>query len=217
LDSSGTELARVGWDGRFAGASFSAATSSTRAAWQDSGSSTDPGTTSEGDQWFNTSQKVRKTVEAGQTHTLPQVLCGSTGVSTSATGLTRLGSCTVPANFLSAGDRVEMRFDYSHEGTETGFSFEVHWGGSVLVSRGGGASESVVSGKADAAVHSSGAQLSVLNWGATLTLQSLAVASSELLTAPLTIDFLGKMNTVTGETVTLRNFTVVRYPAQQNP
>jgi len=217
LDSSGTELARVGWDGRFAGASFSAATSSTRAAWQDSGSSTDPSTTSEGDQWFNTSQKVRKTVEAGQTHTLPQVLCGSTGVSTSATGLTRLGSCTVPANFLSAGDRVEMRFDYSHEGAETGFSFEVHWGGSVLVSRGGGASESLVSGKADAAVHSSGAQLSVLNWGATLTLQSLVVASSESLTAPLTIDFLGKMNATTGETVTLRNFTVVRYPAQQNP
>lgn len=217
LDSSGTELARVGWDGRFSAASFSAATSSTRAAWQDPGSSTDPSTTSEGDQWFNNSRKVRKTVEAGQTHTLPQVLCGSAGVSTSATGLTRLGSCTVPANFLSAGDRVEIRFDYSHEGAGTGFSFEVHWGGSVLVSRGGGASESMVSGKADATVHSGGAQLSALTWGATLTLQSLVVASSESLSAPLTIDFLGKMNAVSGEAVTLRNFTVVRYPAQQNP
>jgi hypothetical protein len=145
------------------------------------------------------------------------VLCGSAGVSTSATGLTRLGSCTVPANFLSTGDRVEIRFDYSHEGAGTGFSFEVHWGGSVLVSRGGGASESLVSGKADAAVHAGGAQLSALSWGATLTLQSLVAASSESLTAPLTIDFLGKMNAVTGETVTLRNFTAVRYPAQQNP
>jgi hypothetical protein len=217
LDSSGTELARVGWDGRFSAASFRAATSSTRAAWQDPGSSTDPSTTSEGDLWFNNSQKVRKTVEAGQTHTLPQVLCGSAGVSTSATGLTRLGSCTLPANFLSAGDRVEIRFDYSHEGAGTGFSFEVHWGGSVLVSRGGGASESMVSGKADAALHSGGAQLSALTWGAALTLQSLVLASSESLSAPLTIDFLGKMNAVSGETVTLRNFTVVRYPAQQNP
>ena len=217
LDSGGVELARVGWDGRFSAASFSAATSSTRAGWQDSGSATDPSTTSEGDQWFNNSRKVRKTVEAGQTHTLPQVLCGSAGVSTSATGLTRLGSCTVPANFLSTGDRVEIRFDYSHEGAGTGFSFEVHWGGSVLVSRGGGASESLVSGKADAAVHAGGAQLSALSWGATLTLQSLVAASSESLTAPLTIDFLGKMNAVTGETVTLRNFTAVRYPAQQNP
>lgn len=217
LDSSGTELARVGWDGRFSAATFSAATSSTRAAWQDPGSSTDPSTTSEGDQWFNNSQKVRKSVEAGQTHTQPQVVCGSAGVSTSATGLTRLGSCTWPANFLSAGDRVEIRFDYSHEGAGTGFSFEVHWGGSVLVSRGGGSSETLVSGKADAAVHSSGAQLSVLTWGAALTLQSLVAASSESLSAPLTVDFLGKMNAVTGETVTLRNFTVVRYPAQPNP
>jgi hypothetical protein len=42
-------------------------------------------------------------------------------------------------------------------------------------------------------------------------------SSSELLTAPLTIDFLGKMGATTGETVTLRNFTVVRIPAQANP
>jgi hypothetical protein len=217
LDSGGTELARVGWDGRFSGASFSAATSATRAAWQDSGSASDPSTTSEGDQWYNNSQKARKSVEAGQAHTQPQVLCSSTGTSTSATGLTRLGSCTVPANFLAAGDRVEMRFDYSHEGAGTGFSFEVHWGGTVLLSRAGAASETMAAGKADAALHSSGAQLSALSWGAVLTLQSLVAASSESLSAPLTIDFLGKMNAVSGETVTLRNFSVVRYPAQQNP
>jgi len=63
------------------------------------------------------------------------VLCGSTGANTSSTGLTQLGSCTLPANFLAAGDRVEIRFDYSHEGAGTGFSFQLNWGATVLVSR----------------------------------------------------------------------------------
>jgi hypothetical protein len=217
LGASGAELARVDWDGRFTGASFRATTSTTRAAWQDPGSAADPSTVTDGDLWFNNTQQSHKTVEASQTHTLPEVLCGSAGTATSATGLTRLGSCTIPANFLKPGDRVDVRFDYSHEGTGTGFSFEVRWGASVFVSRSSVTTEAMASGKADAGVHSAGAQLSTLSWGSTLTLQSLAVASSDSLAAPLTVDFLGKMNAVTGETVTLRNFTVVRYPAQQNP
>jgi len=49
--------------GRFSGASFGAATSATRAAWQDSGNSTDPSGAANGDLWFNTSQNVHKTVE----------------------------------------------------------------------------------------------------------------------------------------------------------
>jgi len=64
----------------------------------------------------------------------------------------------------------------------------------------------VVSGRVDAAVHSSGQQLSAQSWGATLTMQSLAAATNESLTAPLTISLLGKMNATPSETVTLRNF-----------
>jgi hypothetical protein len=217
LTSSGTVLAQVDPFGRFSGASFGAATSATRAAWQDSGNSTDPSGAANGDLWFNTSQNVHKTVEASQTHPLSQVLCGSTGANTSSTGLTQLGSCTLPANFLAAGDRVEIRFDYSHEGAGTGFSFQLNWGATVLVSRSSGSLETVVSGRVDAAVHSSGQQLSAQSWGATLTMQSLAAATNESLTAPLTISLLGKMNATTSETVTLRNFTVIRYAAQQNP
>jgi hypothetical protein len=46
---------------------------------------------------------------------------------------------------------------------------------------------------------------------------SQAAAANESLTAPLAISFLGKMNATTSDTVTLRNFTVIRYAAQQNP
>jgi hypothetical protein len=217
LNSSGTLLAQVDPYGRFSGVSFGAATSATRAAWQDSGNSTDPSGATNGDLWFNTTQNVHKTVEAGEAHPLAQVLCGSTGTNTSATGLTQLGSCTLPANFLAAGDRVEIRFDYSHEGATTGFSFQMNWGGTVLVSRSSVASETVVTGRVDAGVQSSGQQLSALSWGATLTMLSQAAAANESLTAPLAISFLGKMNATTSDTVTLRNFTVIRYAAQQNP
>ncbi len=217
LTSSGTVLAQVDPFGRFSGLSFGAATSATRAAWQDSGSSTDPSGKTNGDLWFNTTQNVHKTAEAGEAHPLAQVLCGSTGTNTSSTGLTQLGSCTLPANFLAAGDRVEIRFDYSHEGATTGFLFQMNWGGAVLVSRSSVASETAVTGRVDAAVHSTGQQLSAQSWGAALTMLSQAAAANESLTAPLTISLLGKMNATTSDTVTLRNFTVIRYAAQQNP
>jgi len=38
--------------------------------------------------------------------------------------------------------------------------------------------------------------------------------TTDNLAPPMTIDFQAKMRLATPETVTLRNFTVVRYPAQ---
>ncbi len=217
LDASGAELAKVDATGRFSGASFRGATSGTRAAWQDAGNPGDPATVSDGDFWFNSASQTRKTVEAGQKHTMPQVICASEGSSTSATGLTRLGSCLIPAGLLKAGDRVEIRFDYSHAGSAAGFSFEVRWGGSVLVSRSGGAGDALVTGRGEAGVYSGGTQLSVQTWGSQLALQSGVGAAADSLGAPLVIDFLGKMNSATAETVSLRSFSVVRAPGQQNP
>jgi hypothetical protein len=217
LDASGGELARVDSAGRFAGASFRGATSGVRAAWQDAGNPADPGTVSNGDFWFNSGIQARKTVEAGQKHTVPQVICASEGASTSVSGLTRLGSCTIPGGFLKPGDHVEIKFDYAHSGTATGFSFEVRWGGSTMVSRSGAASESVVTGRGEAGVYFGGAQLSSQSWGSQLALQAAVSVSVESLGAPLTVDFLGKMNGSTSETVSLRNFSVVRLAGQQNP
>ncbi|HXN46524.1 MAG TPA: hypothetical protein VN893_07770, partial [Bryobacteraceae bacterium] len=160
---------------------------------------------------------TRKTAEGGQIHTTPQVLCSTTGTATNSTTLTSLGTCTIPAGFLQPGDRADIRFDYSHEGTATGFTFEVHWGGTTLVSRSGVASETAVGGQADAGIDSSGAHWRVESWGATLAYAASAGSASDSLAAPLTVTFLGRMSASTANTVTLRSLTVVRCPAQQNP
>jgi len=217
LDPSGNELARVDLDGRVLGPSFHAATSATRAAWEDSGNTSDPSTRSDGDAWYNTTSLTRKTAEGGQIHTTPQVLCSSTGTATSSTTLTSLGTCTIPVGFLQPGDRADIRFDYSHEGTTTGFTFEVHWGGTTLVSRSGVAGEAATGGRAEAGIDSSGAHWRVESWGATLAYAASAGSASDSLAAPLTVTFLGRLSASTSNTVTLRSLTVLRYPAQQNP
>jgi hypothetical protein len=217
MDPSGNELAHVDSAGRVLGPSFHAATSATLAAWEDTGSATDPSTRSDGDAWYNTASLARKTAEGGQVHTAPQVLCSSTGVATSSTTLTSLGTCTIPAGFLHPGDRADIRFDYSHEGTATGFNFEVHWGSTMIVSRSAVAGETAAGGWADAGVDSSGAHWRVESWGASLAFAVSAGSASDSLAAPLTVSFLGSMAASTSDTVTLRNLTVVRYPAQQNP
>jgi hypothetical protein len=149
--------------------------------------------------------------------TVPQVLCSSTGTGTSSTGSAQLGSCTIAAGSLKPGDRVDIRFDYSHEGSSVGFTFEVRWGGTTLTSRAAAAGETVAGGRADAAVHSSGAQWNVQSWGSGLTLAASAGTAADSLAASITVAFLGGMSEATSETVTLRNFTVLRYPARQNP
>ena len=217
LDPSGNELARVDPDGRVLGPSFHAATSATRAAWGDSGNATDPTTRSNGDAWYNTTSQTRKTAEGGQIHTTPQVLCGSTGTATSSATLTSLGTCTIPAGFLQPGDRADIRFDYSHEGAGTGFTFEIHWGSTTVVSRSGASSETATGGRLDAGIDSSGARWRVESWGSTLAFAASAGSASDSLAAPLTVTFLGRMSASTTDTVTLRSLTVVRYPAQQNP
>ena len=215
--ATGAEVGYVEAGGTVVGASFRAAGSATRAAWQETGTAADPSTRNDGDSWYNSGQQARKGAAAGRVHTQPQVLCSSTGASTSATSSTRLGSCAFPGNFLRPGDRVDIRFDYSHEGTETGFTIEVRWGGSPIVTRGALMEESQVTGKADGGIHAEGAQWSVQSWGATLGFAAGVGTLSDSLADPLTIDFLAHLDGPTSETVTLRNFTVVRYPAQANP
>lgn len=158
-----------------------------------------------------------RVAQGGQAHTIPQVLCSSTGIATSATVPTRLGSCTISANLLALGDRVEVQFDYWHEGNTTDFSIEVRWGATTLLARSAGAAESVVTGKAGAGIHGVGAQWNVQSWGATSSLAAAAGSAPDSLAAPLTVDLLGSMAGATTETVALRNFTLIRYPAQANP
>ena len=148
---------------------------------------------------------------------LPQVICSSTGSSSNSNSLTSLGSCTIPANFLRTGDRVDVRFSYSHEGTAQGFTFEIHWGATTILSRAGNDTDSRVAGFAEFGIHLAGAQWNTQSWGSVLALAAGVGNAEESLSAPLVIDLLGKMASTTTDTITLRNFTVVRYPAHTNP
>ena len=146
-----------------------------------------------------------------QVFTSPQVLCSGTGASTTNTTLTSTGTCAIPAGLLAPGDRVEIRFDFAHQGTASGFSFEIHWGATTVVHRDAAAGEALATGRADAALLAAGAQLSSQSWGALLPFSATAGSATDSYTGGLTVDFQG-MLAQAGDTLTLGNYTVVRFP-----
>lgn len=143
----------------------------------------------------------------------PEVLCSGTGISTGGTETAVLGSCAIEAGTLQAGDRVEVQFDYAHDGTASGFTFDVRWGGTVVVSRDGGSGDALVTGRGEAAVAVDGTQVSVQTWGGTLPLAAGVVAASEAALGAVNIQFSGRVAAAAGDTLRLRHYTVVRYPA----
>lgn len=150
---------------------------------------------------------------AGSGGTLTQVICTGQGGTTSSAASVALGSCSIPAGLLQAGDRIEVFYDYAHQGATTAFSIDVRWGLSALSQRTLAAADSLVTGRGMAAVHAAGAQLSAQTWGAALSLANESSAATDDITTGLTIDFKANMAGATSDSVTLRNFTVVRYPA----
>jgi hypothetical protein len=146
-----------------------------------------------------------------QMYPSPQVLCSGTGAATTNTSLTSTGTCVIPSGLLLPGDRVEIRFDFAHQGTVSGFSFEIHWGATTIVHRDAVAAEALAGGRADAALLAAGAQLSSQTWGAVLPFSVTAGNATDSYTSGLTVDFQG-MLAQTGDTLTLANYTVVRFP-----
>jgi hypothetical protein len=141
----------------------------------------------------------------------PQVLCSGTGAATSGTSLSSIGACAIPSGLLAPGDRVEIRFDFAHQGTASGFSFEIHWGATTIVHGDAAAGEALVSGRADAALLTASAQLNSQSWGALLPFSATVGSATDAYSSGLTIDFQG-MVAQTGDTLTLGNYTVVRFP-----
>ena len=141
----------------------------------------------------------------------PQVLCSGTGAATASTALTNLATCPVPAGMLVPGDRVEIRFDYEHQGTAGGMGLEIHWGATTALHVDTGAAETALTGRMDAAITASGARLSSQNWGAAEAFRTGVVSASDSYTAGLTVVFQGRVAQA-GDTAALRGFTVVRWP-----
>jgi hypothetical protein len=147
-----------------------------------------------------------------------QVVCSSVGLSTSATAQVLLGSCTLRAGLLGPGDRIDVQFQYSHSGTGVGFTGEVRVGGTSIVVRTGAASEALFTGHGSFGISSSGTQVwNAESWGVALSLAASAGQSAENISQALTVEFRGQMAATTSDSLVLRNFTVIRYPAQTNP
>jgi hypothetical protein len=151
------------------------------------------------------------------TLTAAQVICSGTGVATNATTLTQLASCTIPAGLLGTGDRIEVQFQYGHTGAAGGFTGELHWGGTTVLSRVGVAAETAFVGRLSFGIYAGAQSWDAQSWGSTLALANSVGTAGENTTVALTISLRGQLSGVSADSVTLPNFTVVRYPAQLNP
>lgn len=143
--------------------------------------------------------------------TAAQVICSATGTSTNAIAWTQLGGCDIPAAGLNPGDRIEVRFGFAHSGTAVGFNFRVNWGSATILTRAGSAQDAAVAGQAEAGVTATGAQVSVQSWGTVLTF--LPGISSAPLQQGLKVTFSAALATTGTDSISLTNYTVLRYPA----
>ena len=147
----------------------------------------------------------------------PQVVCSSTGSGTSGTALVELGSCTIAAGLLGAGDRLEVHFHYLHTGTATGFTSALLVGGTTVASRSAGASEALLTGHTSFGIYGGGQTWDTQTWGAGLSFATNAGTAGENTSQAVIVSLQGQMAGTTSDSLFLRNFTVVRYPAQANP
>jgi hypothetical protein len=158
------------------------------------------------------SYRLFGSTDTPQMYPAPQVLCSGTGAATNAAALTSIGTCTIPANLLLAGDRIEVRYDLEHQGATDGFSFEVHWGPAVVGHRDAASTETAATGTVGIGLVESGARLSAQSWGTVLPFASAVATSATDYVGGIVIDFQGRLAQGTGDTLTLSNFTVVRFP-----
>ncbi len=149
--------------------------------------------------------------------TSPQVVCSAVGTTTTNTSPTTLGTCTLPAGLLGSGDRVEVRYQFVHTGISTGFTPQVAWGNTPILSRANTAADTAFAGKLEFVINAGTQPWSGENWGSSLAFSTALGAASENTTQNLTITFQGQMSASAGDSLFLSGFTVVRYPAQVNP
>jgi hypothetical protein len=145
------------------------------------------------------------------------VICSSAGSSTSATSLTSLGTCTIPAGLLGSGDRIEIQYQFVHTGTTSGFTGQINWGSTTVLSRTPVAAETALAGRTTLGIGSGSQVWNGESWGNALSFAASVGSAAQNTVQNLTISFLGEMAGSTSDTVNLGSFTVIRYPAQSNP
>jgi hypothetical protein len=146
---------------------------------------------------------------------LAQVICSSAGTSTNSASFSSVGACVVPFNQLQAGDRIEVRFSFTHAGAVTGlasaFDVQIKWGATTILSRHGSVQDLAVAGVAEAAITGTGAQISVQSWGTLLPF--LPAILNSPLQGGVRIDLRASISNAGSDLIHLTNYTVLRYPA----
>jgi len=140
-----------------------------------------------------------------------QVLCSGTGTGTSQTASAVLGTCSIAAGILNAGDRVEIHFDLAHEGTAGTSTMTLEWGATTITRIAAGASATLVTGRAEAGLLATGAQTSWQAWGSAVPFSTGVGAAPDAYANGLTITFMGNVAQA-ADTLTLTQFAVVRVP-----
>lgn len=220
ISNAGVSLAFVNADGGFNVRRLLTNSTNIRPGFSDAGTATDPtsGFLTDGDSWYNTTSRSRKTQEAGQSHSMVQILCASPGVTTSVTAFTDLGTCTIPNGSLFAGDRLLIEATYLHTGGTAVSELDVLAGSTTLAGRAVPAGDDVYT-----ITLSVGFGLDRAAWSA----QSVGVASGTNQTLGQTtftpggnfgqLRLRGRLLTAGSDAIRLINFTVRRLPSQLNP
>jgi hypothetical protein len=150
------------------------------------------------------------TALAGHVSSVAQVLCSANGRATSQITMTSLGSCDIAASGLHPGDRIEVRFTFSHTGTASAFDVQLKWGDTTVLARHGSVQDSAVAGQAEASLSSTGAQVTAQSWGTVLAFLP------GILSAPaqngVKVDLLGALSRAGSDGIALTSYTVLRYP-----
>jgi hypothetical protein len=149
--------------------------------------------------------------------TSSQVVCSTVGTATSNTSSTTLGTCTLPAGLLGTGDLIEVSYQFTHQGSSSGFTPQVAFGGTPVLSRTASSADTAFAGTLKFAINPSAQPWSGQSWGSSLAFAPAVGSTGVNSTQSVTISFLGQITSGGGDSVTLSNFTVVRYPAQLNP
>ena len=141
----------------------------------------------------------------------PQVLCSGTGAAASLASLTALAMCSIPAGLLAPGDRLEVHFDYTHQGNAGGAAISVQWGGTTALNVSTAAPETMLTGRVDGSILTTGAQVSSQSWGAGTSFATSVVSAPDSYSAGLTLTFLGSV-AAGADSIALQHYSVVRVP-----
>jgi len=222
LSSTGTLLARVSNAGTLVVQKMNISTNAQTAALNDSGFGADPQSPTSGDFWFNNSQRARKSYEAGQVHAFPQVICSVGGGPASSTSNTVVGSCSIPNSLFDSGDRIEISLNFEHTGSASSFTTEIFVGGTSVFSRTFANTDTLAYVKGSGGYFGTGLAFATYSFGTAGPSEGSAFSGlssnvSLTPTAATQISFRARLGTASGDLVTLRNYTVVRSPAQFNP